>query len=103
MEGAARRHFAVSYRRWIEADVAWQRAVSEAAVLVPAVRTRLSWQIGQPGSPVRRAWEVRARALDALYAARRAHLEALHGVRKRHGSVTVVLRLPMPGGGSPSP
>ncbi|TMV05597.1 hypothetical protein FGK63_16270 [Ruegeria sediminis] len=49
-----------------EADAAFRAEVQRAAELVPEARRRSYWSIGNPGSPIRRLYERRDRALQRL-------------------------------------
>ncbi|SER59011.1 hypothetical protein SAMN04490244_101603 [Tranquillimonas rosea] len=66
----SRRLYIRSYREFLDADIAWQRALDHAALYVPQARTRLSWQIGSPGSHIRALYEARNRAVERLALAR---------------------------------
>ncbi|KUJ73188.1 hypothetical protein AVO45_15720 [Ruegeria marisrubri] len=62
-----------------EADAAYRAEVRRAAELVPEAHRRYYWSIGNPGSPVRRLYERRDRALQRLNVA----LVKLEAARER--------------------
>lgn len=66
-----RRSFLILARsRYDAADTEWRAALREAAALVPGVRRRNCWSIGNPGSQIRRLYEARDRSLQQLTVAR---------------------------------
>ncbi|SFE91090.1 hypothetical protein [Roseivivax sediminis] len=89
-----KRLYLQAYRRWLEADAAWHATLREAGILVPAARERMAWTIGHGGSPVRRAYEARARAIEGLYRARGIYLATARAARRRRR--VVLLQLPYP-------
>lgn len=69
----ARRLYLVRYHAWLEAEDRWQATIQEIALLVPSARTHPTLPIGQPGSRVRRIYDARVRAIEALQVARRVY------------------------------
>lgn len=66
-----RRSFLILARtRYEVADAEWRAALREASVLVPGVRRRNCWSIGNPGSQIRRLYEARDRTLQQLTVAK---------------------------------
>ena len=55
---------------YTRADQAWHDALVQAAVFVPDVAGKGYWQIGNPGSRIRRFYDERERALQRLQVAR---------------------------------
>ena len=74
-----RRVLVVSYRRYLDADREWISAVRDAASWFPAEERSTLPMLGDPGSRVRRLYEIRERALQRLLAAR----EKLQRARSR--------------------
>ena len=58
-----RRVLLLTYRRYLEADRAWNTALREMRTWFPTTRRPVSAIIGNPGSPIRRLYEQRARAM----------------------------------------
>ena len=65
-----RRVLAVTYQRYVEADLSWIRACQAARDWFPADDRPYRRAIGDPSSPIRRIYERRQRALVQLMAAR---------------------------------
>ncbi|SLN41588.1 hypothetical protein ROJ8625_01989 [Roseivivax jejudonensis] len=94
MTRTARRLYLQAYRRWLEADRRWQLTLRHATAFVPDTEMRIVWRTGHAGSRVRRAYEERARAIEALHVARNAYLGA---ARTQTSTLRrIVLRLPRP-------
>ncbi len=74
---ASRRILIRAYRAYVEADVAWESALNDAATLVPDVRHHNALQIGAPDSRLRRLYEARSHALDVLLVTRDKHRTAI--------------------------
>ena len=91
MSRTARRFYLRTYHAWLDADRTWQLTITEAKRLVPEAERRIAWELGQSNSRVRRAWEARARAIEALHQAHAAYIAEAHR-RPR----LVVLPLPSP-------
>lgn len=87
-----RRMLTRCYRRFLAADLAWQRAAQEAAAWFPAASPSRHMALGNPGSRVRRLYEVRARAIAQLGVARDKLQTAQHRLARRTAPV-LVLRL----------
>jgi len=81
-------------RRYWHADRDWRRAAEAACAVFPPAQRPAGAPIGDPGSPVRRRWESRERALLTLMAAQ----ARLRAAEARHAApiprVTVRLLLP---------
>ena len=60
----------IAYERYSAADMEWRAGLREASQIVPDVVGRSYWKIGNPGSPMRRLFDQRARALETLAVAR---------------------------------
>ncbi|ETX30219.1 hypothetical protein [Roseivivax isoporae] len=82
MSRNARRLYVRAYRRWAEADMMFLLLVRDARSLVPEVHEGMVFRTGQAGSRVRRAYEARLRAIEALQAARAAYLSATRRDRR---------------------
>jgi hypothetical protein len=65
-----RRVLLLTYRRYLEADRAWEMALEEVNRWLPATHSHAIFSIGNPGSPVRQLYLRRERALH--------HLEVAH-------------------------
>jgi hypothetical protein len=65
-----RRALLVTYRRYLEADRAWDMAIRDVKSWFPPGNRPGPSTIGNPGSPIRRLYERRERALHQLKAAR---------------------------------
>lgn len=65
-----RRVLLVNYRRYLEADQAWNVATREMKTWFPTASQPRPLAIGNPGSPIRRLYEQRERAMLQLEAAR---------------------------------
>lgn len=65
-----RRVLLVTYRRYLDADRAWNIALREMKTWFPKARQPCPLTIGNPGSPIRRLYEQRERAMRQLEAAR---------------------------------
>lgn len=61
-----RRVLLLTYRRYLEADRAWNIALREMRTWFPTTRRPVFAIIGNPGSPIRRLYEQRARAMHQL-------------------------------------
>lgn len=81
------------YRRFLAADLAWQRAAAEAAAWFPAPSHSRHMALGNPGSRVRRLYEVRARAVAQLQVARDKLQIAQRRLARRSAQPVLVLRL----------
>lgn len=79
-----RRLLVVTYRRYLEADRAWNLAVEETRTWFPVTDRPGRSVIGDPGSPVRRAYERRERAVVQIHAARRKLEEAKERLASRN-------------------
>lgn len=69
----------IAYERYSAADMEWRAGLREASRIIPDVVGRSYWKIGNPGSPMRRLFEQRERALETLAVARLK----LHVARER--------------------
>ena len=65
-----RRALLITYQRYLDSDRAWNAALRETRAWFPSGDRPGSLTIGNPGSPIRRLYEQRERALLQLYAAR---------------------------------
>lgn len=65
-----RRALLVTYRRYLAADRAWALALREMKTWFPAASRPGASAIGNPGSPIRRLFEQRERALLQFETAR---------------------------------
>ena len=65
-----RRVLLVTYHRYLDADRAWSLALREIKTWFPTARQLSPSTIGNPGSPIRRLYEQRERALVQMEAAR---------------------------------
>lgn len=66
-----RRVLMLTYRRYVDADRAWNIALDDVKRWFPLNSRPARWVIGDPGSPIRRLYERREQALLQLEAARR--------------------------------
>ncbi|QFT92378.1 hypothetical protein FIU86_05955 [Roseovarius sp. THAF9] len=89
----SRRLLAVTYRRYIEADLGWVRARCAARAWFPEESLPYRWTMGSPQSRLRQIYERRQRALVQLAAARQKFLRAKERMEKRR---RVILLLPGP-------
>ena len=92
---ATRRLLVVTYRRYLEADRALVRALSEMRAYFPPDRMPWRHTIGAPGSPIRRLHADRDRALLRLQAAHDALMAtraAIAPVPPRRGTVLLLPR-----------
>lgn len=64
-----RRGLMVTYERYLAADRAWNMALRDMKLWFPAASRPRHSTIGNPGSPIRRLYEKRERALLQLEAA----------------------------------
>lgn len=80
-----RRVLAITYRRYLTADRAWSEALREVRAWFPRGSGPNRAPIGDPGSPVRRLYERRERALLQLQAARQQLESAKRRLRGRDG------------------
>lgn len=64
-----RRVLIVMYERYLEADKRWNLALREMRTWFPPEDQPYSSRIGNPGSPIRRIYEQRKRAMRQLKAA----------------------------------
>jgi len=88
-----RRLLAMTYRRYIEADLGWVRARRAARAWFPEESQPYRWTMGSPQSRLRQIYEQRERALVQLAAARQKFLRAKARMEKRP---RVILILPGP-------
>ena len=58
-----RRALHIYYQRYLAADFAWQAAQREALAWFPVARRHSDFPIGNPGSPLRKLFDSRERAL----------------------------------------
>lgn len=65
-----RRVLVVTFRKYLDAERAWNAAMRDARTWFPAGRLPSRSTIGDPGSPIRRLYERRERAVLQLAAAR---------------------------------
>ncbi len=97
-----RRVLIVMYRRYMEADRCWNVALREMRSWFPAENQPNASRIGNPGSPIRRLYEQRKRAMAQLEAARmQLDVARQRLTKKRRGSdAAPVLRLTFTGHGA---
>lgn len=81
-----RRALGITYRRYIEADLAWHTALEEMRVWFPPTDRPNRAAMGNPGSEMRRIYEARARALVQLEAARQKLETARRRLARRAGT-----------------
>jgi hypothetical protein len=65
-----RRVLQVTYQRYLEAERAWNEATSEMKAWFPTANQPSCLMIGSPGSPIRRLYQQRERAVRQLEVAR---------------------------------
>ena len=65
-----RRVLMVTWQRYLDADQAWNMALRDMNLWFPAASRPVPSRIGDPGSPIRRLYERRERALLQLEAMR---------------------------------
>jgi hypothetical protein len=87
---ARRRVVLVLTRRYLAADRALRAAQEEARSWFPSGARRAPPPIGHPGSPIRRAYDRRARLVAQLEVAH----GLLHEARRRSGHGVRILALP---------
>ena len=87
-----RRALLIVYGRYLRADRAWRAAQTEAMSWFPLNMRSSVPPIGDPGSPLRRLYDCRAKTLAQLTAAHRKLNEA----RRRSPSRIEILGLPTP-------
>ena len=90
---ARRRILIAAYRRYLVADRALQSARGSAQVWLRETPARGIALIGDPGSPIRRLYERRERALACLSVARRALDEARNRPLRRDGRTIFLIEL----------
>ncbi len=90
---AYRRFLAIAYRQYLEADQALASRLGDMRAFFPADCMPYRGTIGAPGSPVRRLYENRDRALMRLSAARKEFNAAKARLDQRHLHRTKVLFL----------
>lgn len=79
-----------------QADTEWRAGLRAAEALVPGIRGRGYWSIGNPGSRIRRLYDRRERALQRLAVAMLKMKVARERLRRRKAEETRVrLRLLM--------
>lgn len=84
-----RRVLISTYTRYLDADRAWHMALDEMKLWFPATNRPGRSAIGNPGSPIRKLYERRERALLQLEVARfkldaaRQRLAERHKIRRR--------------------
>lgn len=66
-----RRVLMLTYRRYMDSDRAWTMALEEMKGWFPLASRPGPWIIGNPGSPIRRLYERRKKALLQMQVARR--------------------------------
>lgn len=85
-----RRVLRIYYQRYLAADRAWHSAQREALTWFPIARRSSDYPIGDPGSPLRRLFDRRERALTQLTV---AHMK-LRIARRRQVKKVQILSLP---------
>lgn len=94
----SRRLLAMTYRRYIEADLGWVRARRAARAWFPEESQPYRWTMGSPQSRLRQIYERRQRALVQLATARQKFLRAKERMEKRR-RVILLLSGPLDGRG----
>ncbi|MHA3977115.1 hypothetical protein ACW9UR_05460 [Halovulum sp. GXIMD14794] len=89
---ARRRVLVLIYERYTEADRAWTIALQEMRGWFPRSSQPYRSAIGNPGSPIRRLYEQRARALQQLEVARMEY-ESMKRRLSREGTRIPILRI----------
>lgn len=79
-----RRVLILHYRRYLEADRTWKNAREDLKAWFPVARHPEPVAIGNPGSPIRKLYDRRDRALMQLQAARFKLETAKQRLRQRH-------------------
>lgn len=90
----SRRLLAVTYRRYVEAELCWVRARTAARQWFPEASRPYRWTIGSPRSPMRQVYENRQRALLQLAAARRKFRDARARVERQPTVIALLPRYP---------
>ncbi len=85
---ARRRAVFLTYKRYVEADRAWNAAVQEASRWFPTETTAHLAVVGNPGSPVRNLYAERERAMLRLNVA----LQKLKSAQRRAKEVQLNTR-----------
>jgi hypothetical protein len=88
-----RRVLAVTYQRYLEADLSWDRARGAARLWFPEADRPYRWTIGEPSSPVRLLYERRQRALEQFFAARRKLIQARNRKPEETGKVFLLMHV----------
>lgn len=86
----SRRLLAMTYRRYIEADLGWVRARRAARAWFPEESQPYRWTMGSPQSRLRLFYERRQRALVQLAAAKQKFLRAKERMEKRHQVISLL-------------
>ena len=84
-----RRAVALAYRRYVEADYAWNSSTQSAMGWFPDARQSHVAIIGNPGSKVRRLYSQRERAMLQLETARQKLDVAKARLLKRHHQASI--------------
>jgi len=84
-----RRALLITYQRYLEADRAWEVAISDMQNWFPKRKKPSPLTIGNPGSPIRRLYERRELALMQLEAARQKFETAKQRLATRHQEAQV--------------
>ena len=87
-----RRALMKAYRRYLAADIAWRHAQEDALAWFPSHARPQVPPIGQPGSPVRRLYDRRERALLRFVVIRRT----LNELRRGTAANVRIFKLPPP-------
>ncbi|WP_372611594.1 hypothetical protein [Aquicoccus sp.] len=90
---AYQRLLIVAYRRYLEADHALASKLDDMRAVFPPERIPYRGTIGAPGSPVRRLYEDRDRALLSLHSAREKLDAARARICQRQARPTKILFL----------
>ena len=97
---ARRRAVVITYRRFLNADRAWNELRQEMMLWFPSSRRPQPAAMGNPGSAVRKAYDRRARAIAQLEVAVLKLYVAKRRIAARQRSDPTVMRLlpaPRPG------
>ena len=94
----SRRLLAITYQRYIEADLGWVRARRAARAWFPKESLPYRWTMGSPQSRLRHIYETRQRALVQLATARRKFQRAKQRMEMRR-RVILLLSGPLDGQG----
>ncbi|PUB16183.1 hypothetical protein [Yoonia sediminilitoris] len=79
-----RRVLLLTYQRYMAADRAWKLAIRETQSWFPPARQSPASKMGNPGSPMRRLYDRRERAIQQLQTARLKLEVAKERLAKRH-------------------